>query len=62
MNDRDYIKTRLMIMRTVSGFYPIEAVKDIPISQQAKDHGELNDHIIRVEDIDGNVLWERIIH
>jgi len=49
-----------MIMVTSSGhFYPIDAVKDIPLSAQAKDHGELNDHVVRVEDCLGNVLWQR---
>lgn len=33
----------ILIMCTHDGhFYPIEAMKEIPLDQQAKDHGELN--------------------
>lgn len=49
----------MLIMICENGFYPIDSMEDMPLKQQAKDHGELNDHIRRVEDIDGNVLWSR---
>jgi hypothetical protein len=47
-------------MITPEGFYPINALQGIPLTQQAKDHGTLNKHILRVEDIEGNILWSRI--
>lgn len=44
------------IMRTADGFYPIQ-----PSDQCApEDHGELNDHIVQIEDAEGNVLWRRV--
>lgn len=47
----------LWIMRTKDGFYPIQpSTKCRP-----EDHGRLNDHVVRIEDMDGNVLWERAI-
>ena len=48
-----------LVMRTKDGFYPIEALDSINLEDQAKDHGELNDHVIRVETFEGFVLWER---
>lgn len=49
-----------LVMITVDGnFYPINAVADVPLEQQAADHGLLNDHITRIEDLSGNVLWTR---
>jgi len=51
---------RIMLMFTEDGFYPIEALITVPLEQQAKDHGEINDHIIIIEDLVGNVLWERL--
>lgn len=43
------------IMRTADGWYPIQP------SDRCKpeDHGELNPHVIAIEDIDGTVLWTR---
>ena len=49
----------VLVMITAHGFYPIEAAPSVPLEQQAKDHGELNDHILSVEDSSGNVLWRR---
>jgi hypothetical protein len=40
-------------------FYFISALPQPSLAQQAKDHGELNEHIVRVEDLLGNALWER---
>jgi len=37
--------------------YPIQAVKGVPLAQQAKDNAELNPGTLRVEDRRGNVLW-----
>ena len=54
--------TNPLIMRTKTNWYSIESVIGIPIVEQAKHHGELNDHIMSVETRHGDVLWERIIH
>ncbi len=54
-------KPECLIMVSAKGFYPIKPVPGVPLKQQAKDHGLLNDHILRVEDLDGNVLWQRTI-
>lgn len=43
------------IMVTAEGFYPIQpSVRCTP-----EIHAELNDHVIRIEDAEGNVLWRR---
>ncbi len=43
------------IMRTKDGFYPIQ-----PSSLcKPEDHGELNPHVVAIEDAEGNVLWKR---
>lgn len=43
------------LMFTADGWYPIQP------SDRCKpeDHGRLNDHVLRIEDVDGNTLWER---
>ena len=44
------------VMITRDGhFYPIQPSDEC----KPEDHGELNDHVIRIEDIDGNTLWKR---
>ncbi len=43
------------IMRTKDGWYPIHASEDC----KPEDHGELNGHVIQIEDVEGNVLWRR---
>ena len=43
------------LMFTKDGFYPIQ-----PSTMcKPEDHGALNDHVIRIEDANGNVLWRR---
>lgn len=50
----------LLIMRTADGgWYPIRAVKGPSLADQASEHGRLNAHVARVEDINGQPLWER---
>lgn len=46
------------IMKTKDGFYPIQP------SDKCKPeaHGQLNDHVMSIEDVDGNVLWTRTIN
>lgn len=51
-----------MIMKTKDGWYPIAPVVGIPVAQQAKEQGEANLHIMRIEDRHGNLLWERQVH
>lgn len=43
------------IMFTADGFYPIQPSKRC----RPEDHGALNPHILRIEDIEGNVIWKR---
>jgi hypothetical protein len=44
------------LMFTSCGFYPIQ-----PSAMcKAEDHRKLNDHVIRIEDTEGKVLWERV--
>lgn len=43
------------IMHTAAGWYPIQ-----PSSKcRAEDHGRLNDHVNKITDDNGRVLWER---
>lgn len=49
-----------LIMICEGGFYPIESVEGIPLEKQAEDHGKLNSHIIRIDDMSGKVLWSRV--
>lgn len=53
------MKQVLVIFMASGNFYPVEAVEGVTLEQQAKDHGELNPHVVRVEDKDGAVLWTR---
>lgn len=47
----------IWIMKTADGWYPIQpSAKCKP-----EDHGRLNDHILSIEDMDGNVLWKRAL-
>lgn len=50
----------LWLMITRDGhFYPIQPSEEC----KPEDHGELNDHVVRIEDMDGNVLWRRpLVH
>lgn len=43
------------IMHTVDGWYPIQPSDRC----KAEDHGQLNPHVVRISDADGNVLWTR---
>lgn len=55
MKADEKLQNTLWIMKTADGFYPIQpSVKCKP-----EDHGELNHHILSIEDINGNVLWKR---
>lgn len=47
----------LMIFVRAEGFYPVQAVEGVSLSQQAADHAALNPGTLRVEDLDGNTLW-----
>ena len=40
------------------GFYPIDGVFAVGLAKQARDNAELNPGTVRVEDGDGNVLWD----
>lgn len=51
----------LAIFIREEGFYPIQfmdpAVCGKTMAQQAADHAELNPGTMRVEDVEGNILW-----
>lgn len=54
------LSDEIMIMRPKAGvWYPIQAVKGKALADQAREHGELNKHLARIEDVNGNVLWRR---
>jgi hypothetical protein len=44
------------VMRTADGWYPIQPSEKC----RPEDHGNLNDHVISIEDANGNVLWRRV--
>ena len=46
---------KVWIMKTKTGFYPIEPSEKC----KPEDHGNLNEHVIQIEDSAGNVLWTR---
>lgn len=48
-----------MIMFTVDGFYAVPASGLKRLEEEAADHGMLNAHITRIEDIFGKILWVR---
>lgn len=47
----------LMIFFRSEGFYSVEAVDGVPLCQQATDHAALNPGTLKIEDIEGNILW-----
>ena len=47
----------LWLMHTKDHFYPIQPSEIC----KPEDHGRLNDHVIRITDIHGAVIWERVI-
>lgn len=54
--DRNELLPTVWIMRTKDGWYPIQPSKRC----KAEDHGILNDHVMSIEDEEGNVLWHRL--
>lgn len=55
MGDAQLLPT-VWLMFTKDGFYPIQP----STLCEAEDHGRLNDHIVRIEDASGKVLWRRV--
>lgn len=49
----------MLLMILQDGWYPVETVEGVPLEKQAKDHGELNDHVMKVTTMDGEILWKR---
>lgn len=41
-------------MHTANGFYPIQPSNLC----KPEDHGRLNDHVLRILDAEGNIIWE----
>lgn len=46
-----------MIFVRAEGWYPVMGVLGVPLAMQAAEHAVLNPGTLRVEDMDGNVLW-----
>jgi len=49
------LRQTFWIMRTDDGFYPIQP----SMKCKPEDHGELNPHVMSIEDEDGKVIWRR---
>lgn len=57
MTDPVDLNALLMIFFREGHFYPIVGIPDMPLEKQARDHAEINPGTLRVEDMNGNVLW-----
>jgi hypothetical protein len=55
--DEAQLLPTVWLMFTADGFYPIQP----STLCKPEDHGALNDHVTRIEDADGKVLWRRVI-
>jgi hypothetical protein len=53
--DEPYLLPTVWLMFTADGFYQIQPSSIC----RPEDHGRLNEHIVRIEDADGRVLWRR---
>ena len=55
MDEAVYLLPTVWSMHTVDGWYPIQ-----PSSRcRPEDHGDLNPHVLRIEDAAGRTLWTR---
>jgi hypothetical protein len=45
-------------MKTAEGWYPIQPSEKC----KPEDHGALNDHVLSIEDANGNVIWTRTVN
>lgn len=56
----DKLTTKLLptvwIMKTKDGFYLIQPTEKC----RPEDYGAINNHVMSIEYIDGNVVWERV--
>lgn len=50
----------VMIFFREGGWYPVQGCLGKPLAAQAADHAGFNPETVRIEDIDGNVLWRRL--
>lgn len=57
MNAEPKLLDTVWIMRTATGWYPIQPSEKC----KPEDHGALNDHITSIEDSAGKVLWKRSV-
>ena len=55
MNKSPAMKNEIWLMKTEAGFYRIQPT----IFCKPEDHGELNPHVLCIEDMNGRVLWRR---
>lgn len=56
-HDKPKLLDTVWLMHTKDGFYPIQP------SERCKpeDHGNLNDHIMMISSLEGDILWKRPI-
>ena len=47
----------VMVFFREEGFYPVDAMPGAPLEKQAEDPALLNPGTLKVEDLEGNVLW-----
>jgi hypothetical protein len=47
----------MMIFFRGEFWYPVQGIKGVPLERQAADHAVLNPGTLRIEDINGTVLW-----
>lgn len=52
-------RREIMVFFRKDGWYPVQGVKHIPLIRQAAEHAAANPDTLRIEDIDGVVLWRR---
>lgn len=55
MTDIPEMLDEIWIMRCAGFWYPVQPSRRC----KPEDHGALNDHILSIEDAEGNVLWKR---
>lgn len=54
---KNKLRDTVWIMITAEGWYPVQPSEKC----KPEDHGDLNDHILSIEDIKGRTIWKRSI-
>ena len=55
--DEPKLLDTVWLMHTENGFYPIQPSDRC----RPEDHGRLNDHIMMISSLEGDILWRRAI-